>query len=194
MTTKTVYAAKKVSTDAAKLARIAVRGYAPDKKALARLMAAGLPKTKVYEADKGETWDKFTMRQGEYLGVVDGFRAFGGKRDMLKAVKRFHDNGATILDVETGQDSRAHGPAMHDDATKPRNPSSEYQRLTRDERADARRLKNEQMTKLQAHAVWFNPRLTTAEKEAITKWSRAALYKVFGPTGVPAGRPPKQTV
>src|SRR5579871_6158636 len=104
-----------------KIALIPVRWYAPNKKAAARLEALGATKMKLYEAEKGETWDKITMRQGECLGVVDGFRAFGmTKREIHNAVDRFHSQGATILDVETGQDSRTHGPAMFDVATGPR--------------------------------------------------------------------------
>lgn len=168
----------------------AVRGYAPNKRAVARLIASGLTMRQIYEAEKGQTWDRFTMRDGEILGVVDGLRAFGGLREIRKAVDRFHGQGATILDVETGKDSRTHGISMRDDVTKPDRQSPEYLKLL-EEKADARRKKDGKMLKREALVVWRNPALTIKEKAAITGWPDSTLNAAFGPSGAPAGRRPK---
>lgn len=171
-----------------------VRYYAQDKKAFAQLEKLGAPEGKIYKGwTKVEHWSQITMRNGEVLGIVDGFRAFGLYRSIKAAVKQFHGQGATIFDCITKQDSRTHGPDMFDDATGPRKVSAEYAKLMADEKADARRNKNGQMAKHDAHRIWFTPGLKTAEKSKITKWSRAALYNEFGRSNSVTGRPPKQT-
>jgi hypothetical protein len=169
----------------------AIRGYAPNKKVVARLVASGLTARQIYEAEKGQTWDKITMRDGEVIGVVDGLRAFGGLREIKKAVERFHGQGATVLDVETGKDSRTHGIAMRDDVTKPDRQSPEYLKLL-EEKADARRKKDGKMLKREAYVVWRNPALSVAEKAELTGWPASTLNAIFGRSGAPAGRRPKQ--
>jgi hypothetical protein len=164
-----------------------VRWYAPTKKVLARLLALGVPKGAIYDAEKGETWDKITMRHGESLGVLDGLRGFGGKRSIKGALARFHDQGATVVDIETGQDSRTHGVAMYAEATSTRRKMPESEKLAR---AEARRKKDGKMLKRDAYEVWRGIG-TVEQKEEATGWSRAALYAEFGKTGAPAGRPPK---
>jgi hypothetical protein len=152
----------------------------------------GIPKSKIYHGwTKTEHWDRVTMRDGECIGIVGGLLAFGGLRDIPKAVKRFHDQGATILDIETQQDSRTHGVAMRDDATKPRRQSPEYIRLLNEERAEARRKKKGKYGKREAYVIWRNPKLSIEEKRDITGWAPSTLNAVFGPSGAPAGRRPK---
>jgi hypothetical protein len=168
------------------------RWYAHDEKAFKRLTALGAPAGKIYKGwTKVEHWSRIIMRKGEWLGIVGGLRAFGGLRDIPKAVKRFHDQGATILDVETKMDSRADGVTMRHDATKPQRQSQEYDRLLAEERADARRKKDGKMLKREAYVVWRNPKLSIAEKADLTGWPPSTLNAVFGPSGAPAGRRPK---
>lgn len=174
---------------------IPARWYASSKKVAARLEALGVPDAKVYFADKGQTWDKITMRQGEFLGVLDGLRAFGmGKREIHKAVDRFHSQGATILDIETGHDSRSHGPAMFDVATGPRRLLEADKNLMAQARADAYRKKRNMMSKADAHKTWHMVGPSIQAKVDATGWSRAALYGEFGRTGTPLGRRPKDGV
>lgn len=171
-----------------------IRWYALDEKAEKRLLALGAPQRAIYRGWKCEIPGRFKMRPGEVLGVVDGYRAFGiGKRAIAKAVDAIHADGATIVDVETGRDSRAHGHILFDDATSPRRKSPEYLKLMAEERADAYRKKHRQMMKAQAYVIWKKAGMSVDEKAEITGWSRAALYNAFGKTGAPAGRPPKET-
>ena len=170
---------------------IPARWYAQDEKALKRLTALGVPKGKIYLGyTKAEHWSRIIMRKGEHLGIVGGLRAFGGLRDIPKAVARFHDQGATVVDVETSLDTRTHGVAMRDDATKPQRQSQEYDWLLAEERADARRKKSGKMLKREAYIVWRNPKLSIAEKADLTGWPPSTLNAVFGPSGAPAGRRP----
>lgn len=172
---------------------IPARWYAPDEKTQKRLIALGAPKGKIYMGwTKAEHWERVTMRNGECLGIVGGLRAFGGLRDIPKAVKRFHDQGATILDVETKQDTRTDGVEMRNDLSKPQRRSEEYDKLLIEERADARRKKDGKMLKREAYIVWRNPKLSIAEKADLTGWPPSTLNAVFGPSGAPAGRRPNQ--
>lgn len=179
----------------AKTAPKPARGYAPNKKAVDRLMAAGLLRGQIYEAEKGETWDKISMRSGESLGVVDGLRAFGlGKRTITKAVDRFHGQGATILDVETGKNSRTNGHVMFDVATGPRRLTDQDKEIMAEERASKFRKKHGMASKAEAHKIWHTIGPSVDAKVAATGWSKGALYKAFGKTGSPAGRRPKDFV
>lgn len=173
-----------------------VRWYAPDQKAFDRLVALGAPERAIYRGWKGELPGKFKMRQGEHLGVVNGYAAFGpGKRAIKAAVDAIHENGAAIRDVETGQDSHTHGHLMFDAATAPRRQSAEFKKQMADERADARRKKDGVMLKRDAFTEWHKKNgMSVDEKAAIIGWPRATLYAEFGPSGAPAGRRPKQQV
>lgn len=157
------------------------------------MIEMGIPETQIYRGWKNEIPGRFHMRAGEYLGVLDGLRAFGnGKRAVNDAVSEIHGGGATILDIETGQDSRTHGVAMANEASRPRTLSPEAKRLLADERADKYRQKNGMMLKTEAYKVWWNRQLSVAEKIEITRWSKSALYNTFGNPGAPAGRRPKK--
>lgn len=170
-----------------------IRYYAQDQKAFAQLKAQGAAERHIYRGwIKCEHWSRITMRKGEVLGVVDGFRSFGLYRQIKAAVKQFHDQGATIFDCITKQDSRAHSVELFDEATGPRKVSAEYAKLLADEKADARRKKDGKMAKHDAERIWFTRGLKTAEKAKITGWSRAALYNVFKRSNCVTGRPPKQ--
>ena len=169
-----------------------IRWYAPDEKAFKRLAGLGAPERAIYRGWKGEIPGKFKMRRGEVLGVVDGYSAFGnGKRAITKAVDAIHADGATVLDVETGRDSRTHGHILFDEATKPRGRSPEYRKMMAEGRADAYRKKHGQMAKANAFVIWRKAGMSVDEKAEVTGWSRASLYKAFKKTGAPAGRPPK---
>ena len=173
-----------------------VRWYAQDKKVFDRLLARGIAKGVIYEGwTKTEHWTAITMRNRkpkEALGVIDGLRAFGALRDIKNAVTRFHGQQAVIVDVDTGQDSLTHGVDMFDAATGPRKFSPEYTKALQDERADKRRNKKGQMSRHDAQAIWLNPKLKTAEKAKLTRWSRAALYAAFGKSNSLTGRPPNE--
>lgn len=157
------------------------------------MIEMGIPETQIYRGWKNEVPGRFHMRAGEYLGVLDGLRAFGtGKRAVNNAVAAIHEDGATILDIETGQDSRTHGVAMANEASRPRKLSPEAQRLLSVERAEKYRQKNGMMLLTEAYKVWWNAQLSVAEKMEITRWSKSALYNEFGAPGAPAGRRPKK--
>lgn len=171
------------------------RWYAPDEKAMKRLIAAGAPKEKIYFGwTKTQHWEKVTMRDGEGLGVVDGFRAFGTtKRPVKQAVQRFHDQGATIIDVETGMDSCRHGVQMYEAITKPPRPSPEYLRQLQEEKREAWRIKNGVMPKEKAYIIWRNAAMSVPDKlDLMHGWTKDLAYREFGHTGRPAGRPLKK--
>lgn len=169
----------------------AVRGYARNEKDAVRLEASGLTSRQIYRADNGHALGKFKMRKGESLGVVDGLLAFGkGRRDMDAAVKLVHSWGATVLDVETGMNSRANGVEMMNLALNPPKPSPEYMaQLARDRFAKKRK---GAMPIREATIVWRNPKLSVAEAiDLMHGWKAATAYKHLGKRDVPAGRRPK---
>ena len=168
----------------------AIRWYAPDLKTENRLLASGAVQKYIYRGDRDERPDKIKLRAGECLGIVGGLRTFGGKVAIKKVLKYFHDQGVTILDVETGQDSRTHGVEMFDAATGPRRQSSEYNRMMAVQRSDAYRKKHGMASKGEAQKTWHTPGLSVSEKMTLTGWSRGALYAAFGRSGAPAGRRP----
>ena len=173
--------------------KIPVRWYAPDQKAADRLLALGATERGLYRGDKGQIPGKFKMRPGEFLGVVDGYRAFGGGiRAITKAVDLIHKNGATVLDVETGQDSRTHGHILASEATSPRRQSAEYKRKMADEKAEKRLESKSGMTKHEIEIEWKKPGIMSADERAkYLRIPRATLYAKFGPSGAAAGRRPK---
>lgn len=170
-----------------------VRWFAPDAKAETRLLALGAPQRAIYRGWKGELPGKFKMRQGEFLGVVDGYRAFGtGIRAITKAVDLIHKDGATILDVETGQDSRTNGHTLASEATGPRRQSAEYKRKMADEKAEKRLESKAGMSKHEIEIEWKKPGIMSADERAkYLRIPRATLYAKFGPSGASAGRRPK---
>lgn len=171
----------------------ATRGYAPDKKALARLVAAGVSAAKVYEAEKGQTPDKFKMRNGEYLGVVNGLLAFGkGRREIDRLVRKFHAEGASILDVETGLDSREHGVRMMNEAMDPPKPSKEYMAELARQRGIVSRIAKGMMLERDAIVIWRNPKFSVTEAlDLMHGWRKDTAYRTLGRRDVPAGRRPK---
>lgn len=179
--------------ESAKNSLHATRGYARDKKDVARLEAAGIPRNHIYVADKGETPGKFKMRRDEFLGVVDGLLAFGkGRRTIDAAVKMVHSWGATVLDMETGRNSRASGVQMMNEALDPPKPSPEYMAELARQRAATRRRESGQMAEREALIIWRNPKFSVAEAiDLMHGWRPATAYKVLGARGVTAGRRPK---
>jgi len=177
----------------AKPAPFATRGYARHEKDAKRLEAAGLLPRQIYRADKGQTLDKFKMRPGEYLGVVDGLLAFGsGRRAIGLAVKLVHSWGAAVLDVETGCISTQHGVKMLNAAIDPPKPSKEYMAELAREKAEKRRKELGVMAVREATIIWRNPKLSVKEAiDLMHGWKPANAYKVLGKRDVPAGRRPK---
>lgn len=171
----------------------AIRWYAPDEKAEKRLIELGAPKRHIYRGDNGGAPGKFKMRKGEYLGVVDGFRAFGKSRHQIEPiVTMIHSWGAAVLDVETGKDSRTHSFVMFNEALNPPKPSPEYLAKRAAEKLDARLSKAGAMHKRDAAVIWRNPKLSVVEAiDLMPGWAAATAYKHLGKRDVPAGRRPK---
>ncbi len=170
------------------------RWYAPDEKTMKRLVALGAPRTKIFDGwTKTEHWERVTMRQGEYLGVVDGLRAFGATKPPVKeAVARFHKQGATILDIESGKDSRNHALDMLDEITTPAKPSAAYLAQLQAERREAWRLKHRVMPKEKAYIIWRDQSLTIPQKlRFMHGWTKDVAFREFGKSGRPSGRPRK---
>ena len=171
-----------------------VRYYAPDLKTENRLAALGADRKYIYRGDNGEQPGKILLRSGECLGVVGGLRTFGRVIAIKKILKRFHTQGATVVDIETGMDSRTHGIEMFDDATGPKRQSSEYTKLMAAQRSDTYRKTNNMASKAEAEKVWRTPGLSVGEKAKATRWPRSALYAAFGKSHAPAGRRPNDIV
>lgn len=160
------------------------RGFARHSGDENRLRQAGVKV--IYRADKGEVLGKFKMRKGELLGTIGGLSAFGSaKRDWTRAEELVHSWGAAIVDIETGMRSDRNGAMMFDHALRPRRPSEEYAAMQA-KSVEARI--GDRMGKRKAAKIWFNQRLSTDEKVDLTGWPISTLYRVFGKSGVPAGR------
>jgi len=160
----------------ARVTKIA-RGYARDESDSKRLKAAGV--NTIYRADKGETLDRFKMRAGEFLGVVDGLRVFGGKRDIGQAIKLIHSWGCVVIDAETGLQSRHDGVEMMRQALAPKlrpGVAEEMQALSVKSRIDDGRL-----TERKAKMIWHNLGYTVAEAMELTGWPQSTMYFKFGP-------------
>jgi hypothetical protein len=159
------------------------RAYAQDEKAEQRMIALGIPKRKIYRADKGQTLGRFSMRKGEFLGVVGGVRGLitgDSKKAIDDAVDKVHGWGATVLDIETGFDSRTHGVKMFRLAFAPKGPEPEVAHAMQEAAAKARR--NGQMPIEKAETIWDDPRYHSLihALEAMG-WKQATAYTYFGP-------------
>ena len=161
------------------------RGYARGPSDEKRLRDKGV-KT-IYRADKGETLDKFKMRAGELLGVVEGYRAFGdAKGAMIAAERRIHGAGAAIIDVETELRSDRNGAEMMAVSIGVLRPSEEYREMQA-KAVEARHKRNGRMPEAKARAIWFNPKIKRLEAADLMGkgWSPASAYRAFGKRDVP---------
>ncbi len=165
-----------------------IRYYAPNDKVRVRLMDMGIPRAKIYEAKEGETWDKFRMKPGEYLGVLDGLRGFGGAVKIRKALEYFHGQGVTIVDIETGRDSRTHGVSMRDAALEPVKRSPEEISAHRRAEAVRRQIENGGLPEREALVYWRDPKLTTEDAVNKIGWTKSMAFKILKARGIPAGR------
>ena len=165
-----------------------VRYYAPNDNARRRLESAGIPRAKIYEAKEGETWDKIRLKRGEALGVMDGLRWFGGAVAIRKALEWFHGQDGTVVDIETGCDSRTHGVTMRDAAMQPIRLTPEQ--IKARQRADAirRQIENGGMPERVALVHWRNADLSTDEALNKIGWTKSMAFKLLGARGMPAGR------
>lgn len=154
------------------------RGFARDERDEKRLRDAGV-KT-VYRANKGETLDKVNMRQGEFLNVVDGLKALAGHRAIIaKEVARLHKMGATVIDAETGLESRTDGVEMLRRAMAPKGiPKEQAQEFQR--QSVKTRLADGRMEPKRAERMWHDRRYNLAEFEEFTGWPRATCYVKWG--------------
>ena len=166
------------------------RGYGPDRKAVARLKAVGV--RTVYCGADGEVPGKFRLRKGETLGVVDGLRAFGSQRkEMAAAVKLVHSWGATIVDIDHGENSRDHALDMLDRAllSRPLSPekAAEMAKLS------AKVRNKNKWPADRAERKWFDPAIKDPETfTALTGWPESTAYAKFGPRFARTKRPRKQ--
>jgi len=135
----------------------------------------------VYCGADGEVPGKFRLRKGETLGVVDGLRAFGSQRkEMAAAVKLVHSWGATIVDADTGMNSRDDGVEMLDAALTP-------QRLTSEQASAMAKLmhakkKDGRAEDSVALRAWHNPNIIDAVQfRELTGWPESTAYAKFGP-------------
>ena len=169
------------------------RWFAPDDKARKKLEALGVRRCFIYEAKEGERWEKITMKSGEGLGVIGGWKAFGGKVAIKKAEARFHGQGATVIDVMTGQNSRSHSASMFQDATGARRFTPEEKAARAKEAANKRRKASGAMLDYDARIEWHRKDgKSVDEKAEYIGWPRSSLSAMFGPSGNPPGRRPKQ--
>ena len=108
------------------------------------------------------------------------------------AVKHFHDQGVTLVDVETGYDSMTHGISMRDTAMEVV-PLTREQKIARS-RADAirRQVENGGMGEREALLHWRDASLTTEEAVRKIRWTKSMAFKILGARGIPAGRKPLQ--
>lgn len=175
---------------------VPVRWYAPDQDAADRLLALGATERGLYRGWKGQIPGKFKMRPGELLGVVDGYRAFGnGQRAITAAIDAIHADGATVIDVETGQNSRDHGHILMPAAIGPRRQSAQYRKKMADEAARKRRESAAGMLDHEIRIEWKKPGIMSAdERAAFLCIPRSTLYREFGPSGASPGRRPKHLI
>ena len=164
------------------------RGYARDQKDFDRLKAAGV-KT-IYRADKGETLDKFRLRAGETLGVVDGLRAFGKhSAKMRDAVKTVHGWGASIVDVDSGLNSRSDGVEMHAKATIPASLMTP-ERAREMQEASAKKRTDGRWSPADAKRAWHSGAIKDGDEfKALTGWPPSTAYNKFGPRFAVRKRP-----
>ncbi len=168
------------------------RGYARNEREELILVAAGLKPDRVYREGRGaETIDRVHMRAGELLATVGGLRALGdSRRDIVEAVRRLHDQGAAVLDVETGFRSDRRGAEMLDRALA----KLMGERVMPPGKAVAMQAKSlkarigHRMPEREALKHWRDPRLTIGEAiQLMTGWSARTAYEHLGPRGLPAG-------
>lgn len=159
------------------------RAYAQNEIAEAKLIALGVPERKIYRAWKGQTLDRVSLRSGELLGVIGGLRGLidgDSKKEIVKAIDRVHDQGATVIDLETGYESRKDGVKMMHLAFAPKGPEPDVAREMQAKAAKKRR--GGQMPEADAERIWDDPRYKTRGHalEAMG-WRSATAGKVFGP-------------
>jgi len=169
------------------------RAYARNSRDEKRLIAVGIPASKIYREDRGnEQWGKWTMRKGETLGVVNGTLAFGtNRRAMLAALDEADRKGFVIIDVETGLRSDKNSAKILDLGLSKRHGELAMkpgQAEAMNEASIAARTKG-RMPQRSALVHWRNPELTA--KQALKRmkgWTRGVAYKVLGKRNVPSGR------
>lgn len=150
------------------------RGFARDEKDERRLRAVGV--RTIFRADKGEGLERVKMRDGEYLGVVDGLKALADHRAIIaKEVKKIHDAGATVIDAETGLQSRVDGVEMMRLALAPKGISKEKSAEFQAQSVKSR-LDDGRMDERRAKALWHDDRYKLEQFEELTGWPRATAY------------------
>ena len=159
--------------------RIVTRGFAVDQDGVDRLKQHGV--RTIYCAADGETLDKFTLRKGETMSVVDGLRTFGKTRkEIHAAIKLVHSWGATIVDVERNENSRDHCFEMLDRALNHRPLSSDRAAELAELSHAARRAAK--WPKDRAKRAWHNPDVKTIKAFVrLTDWPQSSAYAEFGP-------------
>jgi hypothetical protein len=162
------------------LAPVIGRGYARDESDEKRLRKCGV--RVVYRADQGETLDRVNMRPGEFLGVVDGYKALADHRvQMVKAYQRIHKMGATVIDAETLLQSREDGGEMMRRALAPKNALTPERAAELAMLAAKERIKDGRWPSERALRVYRDDRYDNDEFAEMTGWSYSTFYSKFGP-------------
>jgi hypothetical protein len=169
------------------------RGYARTIRDKERLVAFGFKSMHVYLEDKtGTVIDNIRMRRGEVLATVGGLRALGdNRRGILTHLRRFHDQGAAVLDIETNMRSDQRGAEMLDAALGKLQGERRIPTKAEARRRQALSVKartKDRTPKREALRLWRNPEYTMAEVEAaLDGWSATTLWREFGPRGISTG-------
>ncbi len=109
---------------------------------------------------------------------------------MVAAAQRFHEAGATIVNLSNGKNSRDHGVELFHEALLPPKPSREF--MQRLQALGAEKKTRGRMPQRTALRHWRNPDLSTEEAlELMPGWTHSSAYKELEERLVPRGRRPK---
>lgn len=144
----------------------------------------------IYEESKTETRGDFlnAMRKGDRL-VVDGLHRFGTSRiDLLDALHLAAEKGITIEDARTGRTASAEAAELVAEAFSVL--AGEARVPTRAEAVRRGKMGGGQPIKVKGKAamrkVWREAK-SNAAAAAATGLTVRTLYRLFGPSGRPAG-------
>lgn len=188
--------------------RAYVRSYAfsPVKSQETSLLAYGVTPRAIYVEGRGpESFEALlkAIREGQFVGVVGGYRVFGENRtQIMAAVRALRGKGAVIIDIETGERSDREGDEMLDRAIRRIHGEATFGSPARAAELGAQggAAKSEAMRRARlpvklAKRIWFDKSISTAEavRRMGPGWSKPTAIREFGASGRPRGafRPKK---
>lgn len=188
--------------------RAYVRSYAfsPVKSQEVSLLAYGVVPRAIYVEGRGpESLEALikAVREGQFIGVVGGYRVFGENRTtIMAAVRALRDRGGVIIDIETGERSDREGDEMLDRAIRRihgeatfGSPDRAAELGAQGGTAKGKAMRAARLPIRQAKRIWFDKSITTAEAVARMGpgWSKPTAIREFGASGRPRGafRPKK---